>query len=224
MASVLNRLAKSIKRIRQNLILTPAAFHEDVHGIKRRKYSSYNQYLLHQARKLGKKKNRIVRHDIEFEEVLVDRLPGYNIDYRGKSALCLAARLGAEVRALKRLGAFAVGVDLEPGDDNQHVLRGDFHDLKFADSTVDIIYFNSVDHAFDLQRVVEEIARVLKMGGTLILEIARVEPGRYEAIDTSSPKEIIRRFETRFQVDRHREVRTRTSYVDYASDAFICIK
>jgi hypothetical protein len=42
----------------------------------------------------------------------------------GKSILCIGARLGGEVRAFTRLGALAIGVDLNPGVRNPWSLWG----------------------------------------------------------------------------------------------------
>ena len=58
------------------------------------------------------------------------------------SMLCLGARLGGEVRAFRRLGALALGVDLEPGLNNRHVLPGDVHALQFADGVFDYAFTN----------------------------------------------------------------------------------
>ena len=50
-------------------------------------------------------------------------------------------------------GAFAVGIDLNPGRDNRWVVIGDFHALQYADASVDVVYTNSFDHVFELERV-----------------------------------------------------------------------
>ena len=85
--------------------------------------------------------------------------------------LCLAARIGTEVRAFHDVGAFAVGIDLEPGGDNRWVLPGDFHQLIFPDESVDAVYCNSFDHALDLPKVLGECRRVLKRDGQLIVDL-----------------------------------------------------
>ena len=87
------------------------------------------------------------------------------------NVLCLAARLGTEVKAFLDLGCFAVGLDLNPGKDNKYVVTGDFHDIQFPDHSVDIVFCNSLDHAFDIHKLMTEIRRVLKPQGKLILEI-----------------------------------------------------
>ena len=52
---------------------------------------------------------------------------------RGKSALCVGARAGGEVRAFRASGAFAVGIDLYPaevGNGSTLVLRGNAASLQ----------------------------------------------------------------------------------------------
>ena len=83
----------------------------------------------------------------------------------------LGARLGTEVRALMELGHLAVGVDLNPGAANQYVLHGDFHHLVFPDRSFSAVYTNTLDHVFDLPRLVDEIRRVLVPGGVLIADV-----------------------------------------------------
>src|SRR3989338_2256161 len=102
------------------------------------------------------------------------------------NVLCLAARIGTEVKAFLDIGCFAVGIDLNPGIVNKYVVHGDFHDIQFPDHTVDVIFSNSLDHAFDLNKLIKEVKRVLKANGFLILEIVRgteegYMPGYYEA-------------------------------------------
>ena len=150
-------------------------------------YASYDAYVKHQACKLASIADRLRRTEVdelgEFRERFASCDALANIDV----ILCLGARLGTEVRALHSLGRFAVGVDLEPGPDNRHVLHGDFHALVFPDASVGAVYSNALDHAFDLDRMVREVLRVLRPGGRFIAEIdAGFEegtvPGHYEAI------------------------------------------
>src|SRR5581483_2782763 len=82
------------------------------------------------------------------------------------------ARLGTEVKAFLDLGCFAVGVDLNPGSGNRYVLHGDFHDLPFPQESVDLVFTNSLDHAFSVDRMIAEMRRVLKPGGLLVLELS----------------------------------------------------
>ncbi len=123
-------------------------------ALAQRQYDSYESYLAHQAEKLERIHDRRQRKEVlaleDFRRRFADCEP-----LRGAHCvLCLGARLGAEVQALRELGHFAVGIDLNPGRDNDYVCHGDFHDLKYADGSVDAVYTNAMDHVFDLPRVV----------------------------------------------------------------------
>ena len=87
--------------------------------------------------------------------------------------MCLAARIGTEVRAFLSYNCFAVGIDLNPGKDNKFVLSGDFHNIQFPKHSVDVVFTNSLDHALYLHKVISEIERVLRPEGYIILEIVR---------------------------------------------------
>jgi SAM-dependent methyltransferase len=134
-----------------------------------RRYKSYDDYVQHQSSKLDKLD--LASYDTRFTKALRGRLARLNLPWEGRSVLCLAARTGAECQAFIALGSFAVGIDLNPGSGNRHVVAGDFHSLQFADCSVDYVYTNSLDHALDLQRVGLEVKRVLKPTGLFVLEV-----------------------------------------------------
>lgn len=138
---------------------------------QQREYPDYETYIEHQKTKLSALRSKsVTSHDRRLYSALSDRLERMDTDFHGKSVLCLAARQGSEVRAFIDRGAFAVGIDLNPGVENRYVVVGDFHDLQFADRSVDWVYTNSLDHAFDLDRILAEVKRVLRPGGGFILE------------------------------------------------------
>lgn len=150
---------------------------------QKRQYSTYEEYAKHQAAKL--QTLDLSKYEKQFHQVLTERLANVSTQLPGKSVLCLGARTGVECRAFIGLGAFAVGIDLNPGIDNRHVLPGDFHNIQFANESVDIVFTNALDHAFDLRRVLGELRRVLKSNGMFIAEIvdpAVRGPGEYESL------------------------------------------
>ncbi len=156
---------------------------------RQRSYPDYATYVSHQRTKFGALRwKSVARHDTRFHAALSGRLDRLGKDFRGASVLCLAARQGTEVRAFIDRGAFAVGIDLNPGSDNRHVVVGDFHALQFADRSVQYVYTNSLDHAFALDRVIAEVKRVLRPAGTLIVEAnasagdGAASAGPYEAM------------------------------------------
>lgn len=148
------------------------------------KYSSYEEYTKHQASKLDKMRSRIEQHDKQLE-VFVFKT------HKAKGrVLCLAARLGGEVRAFKRHGCDAIGIDLNPGEDNPDVVKGDFHDIPF-ECEFDYLYTNSIDHVLKLDTFFSECRRVLKPGGTFILDLVHGKPGAYEVLDATDDKAIL---------------------------------
>ena len=140
-------------------------------GIKQRRYESNKQYLKEQAQKLKIRPEwaKNTSDGLRFRlgqrlELYADHIP------KTGSVLCLGARIGGEVEAFIEHGYFSVGVDINPGKSNKHVLYGDFHELQFADSSIDIIYTNSLDHVRDLDKVINEVARTLQSGGIFMTE------------------------------------------------------
>jgi SAM-dependent methyltransferase len=137
---------------------------------KQRQYISDEQYRAHQRSKLSYVDRQGVKdYDSRLYNALSARLRQGGIN-RGSRVLCLAARLGGEVRAFLDHGCFAVGIDLNPGIENAYVVAGDFHALQFPDHTVDIVFTNSLDHVRDLKQVVSEMRRVLVPTGRVLIE------------------------------------------------------
>jgi hypothetical protein len=96
--------------------------------MKIREYKNYNEYIKHQSSKLKPAMEEIIIKDQKIEESVFNRYKDFT-DFSNKSVLCLAARLGGEVRAFKKLNALAIGIDIQPGDKNKDVLHGDFHNI-----------------------------------------------------------------------------------------------
>ena len=173
---------------------------------QKRSYESYEDYLEHQKAKL--ETHDFANYDAEFRAALRERLAGLNLEWQGKTVLCLAARIGTEVKAFLDLGCFAVGIDLNPGKDNRYVVQGDFHDLQFAAQSVDVVYTNSLDHAFDVERIAREVLKVLKPEGLLMVEAVQgrdqgVNPGFFESFFWKNIDELIGVFESAgFKVTR----------------------
>jgi len=140
-------------------------------GFLLRAYPTYEDYVGHQRSKL--EQLDLSEYDVEYPRLLGERLRAHGLVTRGMTVLCLAARLGSEVKAFLDLGCFAVGLDLNPGPNNKYVVYGDFHAIQFADGSVDVVFTNSLDHVFDIDRVLREVRRVLKPGGLLVTEAIR---------------------------------------------------
>ena len=135
---------------------------------KQREYVSYEQYLRHQQAKF--QYLDLTDYDINYRRRLKERLRDLPCIKRGASVLCLGARQGTEVKAFHDLGCFAVGLDLNPGKANRFVVHGDFHNLQFPAESADVVFTNSLDHAYDPKKLLAEITRVLKRDGVLLIE------------------------------------------------------
>jgi SAM-dependent methyltransferase len=142
-----------------------------------RDYESYDEYVTHQKQKF----NEILKMQGGFDNktILLYRKTFYRRfrwlpSFLNKSAviLCLGARQGTEVEVLWDLGyKNAIGLDLNPGPENPYVRKGDFMSLEYSDNSIDMVYSNCVDHAFDLSKYFQEHVRVLKPGGYAIYDI-----------------------------------------------------
>lgn len=137
-------------------------------SFRKRNYPSYEAYVAKQVSKLATLD--LSEYDVQFQAALRERLEALSFLRPGMTVLCLGARSGAEVQAFLDVGCSASGIDLNPGEDNDLVVRGDFHDIACASHSADLVFTNSLDHVFDIRKVISEIKRVLKLGGFLILE------------------------------------------------------
>ncbi len=155
---------------------------------RQRRYETYEAYAEHQASKL--KRLNLEKYTPGFKAALAPRIEALKpiIRTKGHNVLCLAARNGAECEAWTEAGFLAIGIDLNPGENNRFVVCGDFHALQFPDGMFDLVFTNSLDHVFELGKVVDEASRVLAPGGLFVAEVVRGskdeggrEPGPYEA-------------------------------------------
>jgi SAM-dependent methyltransferase len=175
-------------------------------AFQNRRYESYEAYLEHQKAKL--ETHNFGDYDTAFRAALRERLAALEVVWPGRGVLCLGARIGTEVKAFLDLGCFAIGIDLNPGAENRYVLPGDFHDLQFAPKSIDVVYTNSLDHAFDIDRIAKEVMKVLKPDGLFIVEAVQgkdqgVNPGFFESFFWKNIDELIRVFEgAGFKVSR----------------------
>ena len=143
-------------------------------GLLTRQYTSYDEYLDHQASKLEKIRG-LEKQDLRYKEKLTERIKIISSLNRVYSVLCLGARTGSECEVFLSLGKF--------------VVLGDFNNLQFADNSIDCVFTNSLDHSSNLSDTIEQVRRVLKPGGLFISEIVLGTddqndrgPGDYEAM------------------------------------------
>jgi 2-polyprenyl-6-hydroxyphenyl methylase / 3-demethylubiquinone-9 3-methyltransferase len=111
---------------------------------------------------------------------------------RGASALLLDVACGGGLLAphAAGLGYRHIGVDLSAsalGQANAHGVngvRGDVTRLPFRDAAFDVVVAGEIlEHVTDLPAVVAEVCRVLRVGGTLVVDtIANTWWGRFSSI------------------------------------------
>lgn len=156
-----------------------------------RDYADYEEYVTHQKQKwdeMLKAKGGLSGGEIASFRIKFFRRFAYVSRLLSSDAavLCAGARQGTEVEVFRDLGfRNAVGIDLNPGPDNPYVVPGDFMHLDAADSSLDLIYCNAVDHAFQLEKFFAEHARAIHPRGYALYDIAIQEGGAFEAVEWS---------------------------------------
>jgi SAM-dependent methyltransferase len=159
---------------------------EERESLRFRVYADYAAYVQHQREKLGR--IDLSGYSQQFRGAFAARLHDLQFLRAGTTVLCLGARNGVECECFIERGCVAIGVDLNPGTSNRFVVSGDFHNLQYASASFDVVFTNSLDHAFELERVLAEVKRVLKPDGVFLTEIVRGsndvggrEAGEYES-------------------------------------------
>lgn len=158
-----------------------------------RKYKTYSEYVEKQKEKLNRSISFLSGYDTKYRIVLRNRIKEEGIIEPDMNVLCLAARIGTEVKSFLDLGFFAIGLDLNPGKENKFVVHGDFHDIQFPTNSVDVAFTNSLDHVYYFDKIVSEIKRVLKPKGFLILEIESggTPSGAYESASWENVDDVL---------------------------------
>jgi len=178
-------------------------------GLVKRQYASYEEYAVHQRQKLeeilrsgtGFPNAVVAAHRRRFYQRFRNLIPRLAPD---AIIVCLGARQGTEVEVLRELGfRNAYGIDLNPGPGNKLVREGDFHEIDAPDSSVDLVYSNSLDHTFDLDRFFTEHQRVLKPDGFALYDIHKAyQPGEkapFESTLWTRPEVVVRQTLHHFQ-------------------------
>jgi SAM-dependent methyltransferase len=101
---------------------------------------------------------------------LIDRMADL-VDLARCDVLCIGPRNANELAYIQSKGARSiVGIDLY--SDDQSILVMDMHDMTFPDDSFDVIYAShSLEHAYDVQRVVEEMIRVARTDAVVVIEV-----------------------------------------------------
>ncbi|XP_054807845.1 uncharacterized protein LOC129310044 [Prosopis cineraria] len=155
-------------------------------------YSSYDAYIRRQLDKTLNPKLRQIWTTRDWDRKIsvfsqyFQKLQAENLLRNSSKSLCIGARVGQEVEALRRIGVSeSVGIDLVPYP--PLVLKGDFHEQPFENETFDFEFSNVFDHALYPERFVGEIERTLKRGGVCVLHVTLSRrPDKYSANDLYS--------------------------------------
>ncbi len=188
------RGARALRGAPQGRVERPNFGQSDRAGVRARQYADYDHYLSHQANKYavvlekcgGFDRRTLVVYRIKFwlRFRRVARLLA-----KDSLIVCAGARDGTEVEVWRDLGfRNAIGYDLNPGSDNPLVKQGDFNRLPLGDGTVDAIYSNCIDHAFELHAMFAEAKRVLKPGGLFVYDVSIGSGGTFEALEWKRPE------------------------------------
>ncbi|KAI3731426.1 hypothetical protein L1987_62614 [Smallanthus sonchifolius] len=163
-------------------------------------YTSYDNYIHHQLHKTTNPKLRQIWTTRDWDRKIrvfthfFSDLKHKKLISNSSKALCVGARVGQEVEALKRVGVSdSIGLDLVPYP--PLVIRGDFHHQPFDDETFDFEFSNVFDHALYPEKFVGEIQRTLKVDGVCVLHVALYRRSdKYSANDLYSTEPLIELF------------------------------
>ena len=141
---------------------------------KTHSYDEYTQYLDHQKVKTldpdRRKKWLNEEWDLKINgfKTVFSKLLDEGTLSTDQRALCIGARTGQEIIALRELGIDAVGIDIVPHDDL--VLEGDMHNLQFENDSFDFVFSNVFDHSLYPEKMISEIERVLRVEGSCLVQ------------------------------------------------------
>ncbi|KAJ4834564.1 hypothetical protein Tsubulata_046949 [Turnera subulata] len=163
-------------------------------------YTSYESYIQRQLNKTLNPKLRKIwttrdwDRKIQVFSTFFHLLKKEGFLSNSSKALCIGARVGQEVEALRRVGVEdSVGIDLVPYP--PLVVKGDFHHQPFDDATFDFEFSNVFDHALYPEKFVGEIERTLRPGGLCVLHVALDKRAdKYSANDLYSVEPLVKLF------------------------------
>lgn len=135
--------------------------------------SDYRSYLRTQLRRTLSKRGNDPGVGAR---LLIDRIAAAGAS-SAAAVLCVGCRNGVELDEFRARGfGRVVGIDLFSQREDIQVM--DMHDMTFADDTFDVVYSShSLEHAYDVGKVVRELMRVARDGGLAAVEV----PVRYQA-------------------------------------------
>ena len=107
------------------------------------------------------------------QETIINNFINKRPDRSQVKMLTLGPRWSAEIKFLRnKFNIYVLGLDLFTNDE-EYVVVGDMHKMRFADNTFDILYEkNTYNKSYDIRKALDESVRVLKPGGMLMYDEA----------------------------------------------------
>lgn len=94
---------------------------------------------------------------------------------KASNCICLGARTGQEVKALRELGKEAIGVDLV--EFPPFTVEGDIHNLNYLDKSFDFVFTNIFDHSLYPDKFISEMERICQSEGYIVINLQVNTPG-----------------------------------------------
>ena len=124
---------------------------------------------------------------------------------KGKQqAVCLGSRTGQEVAALLEIIPNVIGIDLVPFP--PYTIEGDIHSINYKDDEFDFVFTNIFDHALYPHIFCNEIQRVCRPGGVIILHLQLRKLGDHFAENVVYTSDSILRLFDSVKVLRSRKI------------------
>jgi SAM-dependent methyltransferase len=103
--------------------------------------------------------------------LLIDRVKELDRHFQDSRVLCIGARNPTEIQYFKSKGyTDVIGIDLF--SESSDILVMDMHQMTFPDNQFNIIYSShSLEHAYDLDKVIKEIIRVAQPKALVAIEV-----------------------------------------------------
>ncbi|MFW5887071.1 MAG: methyltransferase domain-containing protein [Bacteroidota bacterium] len=137
-----------------------------------RKNKPYEQYKYIQGHKFRDRINAIKAINEKRTKKFIAFFEEAKPYLKEGNMLCLGARTGCEVEAARQVGfKTSIGIDLYPAGEN--VIYGDWHSLPFKNNSFSNVFTNSLDHCYDIDKLSDEIRRVLVLNGSLFVQVQK---------------------------------------------------
>ncbi len=157
-----------------------------------RQYEAYEAYLKHQGQKArlrstirrGNKRRRRRLREFCLYFAILERFITH--DTKG---LCLGARYGEEVQALRDIGyANITGIDIVACP--PLVTSGDMNHVDCDNNEYGFIFSNALDHAYSLKTFADEVSRIGRPDAIALFHVYLKNMGAYESCYIESEGEV----------------------------------